>query len=84
MEENKLLKLDLGCGKNKINAEFTGVDCIDFPGVDVVANLAEKKKGKFILWPWADNSVDEVHCSHFVEHLEPDERIHFANELYRV
>jgi len=31
-----------------------------------------------------DNSVDEVHCSHFVEHLTADERVQFMNELYRV
>lgn len=112
--EDKLLKLDLGCGKNKINAEFTGVDNIAFDGVDVVLDLCargsnyseieyvekngKKRKAKgnelagvtmpgpapFKKWPWADNSVDEVHCSHFVEHLNGDERIHFVNELYRV
>lgn len=35
-------------------------------------------------WPWADNSVDEACSSHFLEHLTASERIHFANELYRV
>lgn len=34
--------------------------------------------------PIADNSIEEVHCSHFVEHLTGPERIHFVNELYRV
>ena len=71
------LKLDLGCGKNKAPG-FLGVDSIRFDGVDVVCNLA---KGR---WPWKDGSVDEVNASHFVEHLTASERIHFANELYRV
>lgn len=35
-----------------------------------------------------DNSVDEVHCAHFLEHLtnlgERWERVNFFNELYRV
>lgn len=31
-----------------------------------------------------ENSVDEAHCSHFVEHLDQMQRIHFWNELYRV
>lgn len=35
-----------------------------------------------------DNSVDEVHCSHFIEHLtnlgDRWERVNFFNELYRV
>jgi SAM-dependent methyltransferase len=70
------MKLDLGCGKNKREG-FLGVDSIKFDGVDIVADLREK-------WPWDDNSVDEVHCSHFLEHFERLERIHFANELYRV
>jgi len=68
-------KLDLGCGKNPMPG-FTGVDSIDF-GQEVVADLRKP-------WPWADGSIEEVNCSHFVEHLTADERIHFANELYRV
>lgn len=103
-DENKILKLDLGCGNNKKAPDadqvpWTGVDSIAFPAVDVVLNLCERstkakvkvkgeKKGpveyEFKAWPWEDNSVDEVHSSHFVEHLEPDERVHFVNELYRI
>lgn len=81
------LKLDIGCGKNKIAPDWVGVDSIKFPGVDVQLNVAERNSGNttgFKKWPWEDNSVDEVHSSHFVEHLEAEERIHFANELYRV
>ena len=70
------LRLDLGCGKNKVPG-FVGVDAIKFDGVDIVHDLRKP-------WPWADNSVDEVHCSHFVEHLDAMERVHFVNELYRV
>jgi hypothetical protein len=70
--------LDLGCGMNKRKDKpFKGVDAIDFPGVDQIVDLRNP-------WPWADNSVDEVHSSHFLEHLEAAERIHFVNELYRV
>lgn len=75
-----MLRLDLGCGKNKIKDEvnpWTGVDSINFDGVDIVKDLREK-------WDWEDNSVDEVHCSHFLEHLTGEQRIHFFNELYRV
>jgi hypothetical protein len=74
-EEAKQLRLDLGCGKNPREG-FTGVDIRNF-GQPIVADLRKK-------WPWADGSVEEVHCSHFVEHLSAVERIHFANELYRV
>jgi SAM-dependent methyltransferase len=70
------MKLDLGCGKNK-KPDFTGVDAIKFEGVDIVADLTKP-------WPFENDSVDEVHCSHFIEHLEGKERIFFVNELHRV
>ena len=70
------VKLDLGCGVRK-QPGFTGVDVLKLEGVDLVHDLTKP-------WPWKDESVDEVNCSHFLEHLHPKERIHFANELYRV
>jgi SAM-dependent methyltransferase len=76
METEKLLKLDLGCGKNK-KADHVGVDSRAFEGVDQVVDL----KGP---WPWPDDSVDEVNASHVVEHFGAMERVHFVNELHRV
>lgn len=79
-EVSVVTRLDLGSGPNG-KPGFTHVDAIAFPGVDIVTDLRDK-------WPWEDDSVDEVHASHFVEHLwhTPDrpERVHFANELWRV
>lgn len=72
-----IIKLDLGCGPNKREG-FLGVDVRQFDGkVDVVHDLTKP-------WPWKNESVMEVHCSHFIEHLEAHERVHFINELYRV
>lgn len=81
-EVQKPVKIDLGCGINKREG-FLGVDKFSFDGkVDVVFDLASQK------WPWEDSSVDEAHCSHFIEHLtnfgDKWERVHFFNELYRV
>lgn len=74
------IRIDIGCGKNK-KSGFVGFDSIAFDGVDVVGSVT-------VRWPWDDNSVDEVHCSHLLEHLtnlnDKWERIHFFNELYRV
>ena len=70
------MKLDLGCGPNK-QPGFTGVDQMEFPGVDTVFDLRQP-------WPWETGSVEEVHSSHFLEHLTGAERVHFFNELYRV
>jgi hypothetical protein len=77
VQEAAPLKLDLGCGKNKREG-FVGVDSMQFEGVDIITNLAGGR------WPWADGSVEEVHCSHMLEHLTASERVHFANELHRV
>ena len=74
-----LLKLDLGCGPNK-KAGFLGVDQYPFPNIDFQVNLGDRNTP----WPWPNNSVEEVHCSHFLEHLTQDERVHFMNELFRV
>ena len=75
------LRIDLGAGKNK-KPGFVGVDALKMDGVDVVHDL------RVTPWPWADNSVDEAHCSHFLEHLTnldgKWERVRFFNELYRV
>ena len=75
--EPELLKIDLGCGKNKREG-FKGVDIRPWEGVDFVLDIANAH------WPWPDNSVDEAHASHFIEHLTWPQRVHFFNELGRV
>jgi SAM-dependent methyltransferase len=80
-KEAELLKIDLGCGPNPREG-FIGVDMFKMDNVSVVCNLAKDK------WPFKDNSVDEAHASHFIEHLTnlngAWERTHFFNELHRV
>ena len=71
------MKLDLGCGPKK-KTGFIGVDRLAMPGVDTIVDL------RVTPWPWPDNSIDQVHCAHFVEHLTGEERIAFFNELDRV
>jgi len=39
---------------------------------------------RYLAWPFADGSVDEVRSSHFVEHLTGEQRVFFFSELYRV
>lgn len=41
-------------------------------------------EGRGLEFMLPDESVLEVHCSHFIEHLEAHERVHFINELHRV
>lgn len=75
---------------------WIGVDQFSFGGkVDVLLRVGAKNivplddngdpiASPFRHWPWEDNSVDEIHSSHFIEHLDRFERIHFFNETYRV
>jgi hypothetical protein len=98
------LKLDLGCGMSKRagfigidRRQFQGVDGITdltkrqwvfeqpvLGGTNLNAANLDGRSG-FVL---PDNSVAEVHCSHFLEHLEHNqsrpERVRFMNELWRV
>lgn len=80
-KETQIIKLDIGCGPNK-QAGFIGVDQYKMDGVDVVCNVGKDKL------PYKDNTVDEVHSSHFIEHLtnfnDKWERVNFFNEIYRV
>lgn len=75
------IKIDIGCGPNKV-AGFLGCDCIKFDNVDHVFNAGSDT------WPFEDGSVDELHASHFIEHLtnlnDKWERTHFFNEAARV
>lgn len=73
----QIIKLDIGCGKHKQQG-FIGIDVIPFDEVDIVMNAGKEK------FPFEDNSVDEIHTSHFLEHLTAMERVHFVNEAFRV
>lgn len=77
IEAPAIIRLDIGCGKNK-QVGFTGVDQFPMDGVDIVCDV------RYGPLPYKDGTVDEVHCSHFIEHLTALERVRFMNELYRV
>jgi SAM-dependent methyltransferase len=79
------MKLDLACGGNKKEG-FTGVDISNNPEVDIVYDLNQYP------WPFEDNSVDEIYCSHYIEHIPHDINnadsrdglIQFMDEVYRI
>jgi len=75
--KKEFLKLDLGCGQNK-QAGFTGVDIKKVEGVDIVHDLFK------FPWPFKDNSVFEIFCSHFFEHIPSSLRPKFMGEIYRI
>lgn len=61
----ELVRLDLACGATPREG---------FKGVDLFAAGAEKVDLLRTPWPWADNSIDELHCSHFLEHVPMEMR----------
>lgn len=80
-----MVKLDLGGGQSKKEG-FTNVDI--WEGADVVHDLFT------FPYPFEDGSVDEIHCSHFIEHLpmeyveqggkKKDMLFAFVDECYRM
>ncbi len=63
-EESKTIikKLDLACGDRKQEG-FIGVDRCSIQGVDIVHDLETYP------WPFENESIDEIFCSHYIEHL---------------
>lgn len=77
LEPVALVRLDLGCGQSPAEG-FKGVDAFEADGVDIVHDLLT------FPWPFADQSVDEVRSSHFLEHVPGPVRLRFFDELWRV
>lgn len=66
--------LNLGSGK-KMYIDAVNVDIISGRG-DMVCDLSK------FPWPWADNSVDGIHASHIMEHIQDQQA--FINECRRI
>jgi hypothetical protein len=58
---SRSLKLDLGCGQNPKDG---------FEGVDIAGGKAVHVMDLFKFpWSFESESVEEIHCSHFLEHV---------------
>ena len=78
------MRLNLGCGRAQLPTtpdnpftqhlhglpqtgytkdDWVNVDAADIEGIDQVVNLFQYP------WPWKDNSVTEIWCSHLIEHI---------------
>jgi predicted SAM-dependent methyltransferase len=78
-------RLDLACGQNKKDG-FFGVDLYG-DDADQVVDLLR------FPWPFQDDSAEEIHCSHFVEHIphwrpwfpgDVDGLLLFMDEVWRI
>ena len=71
------VKLDLGCGDNKKEG-FYGIDKFHTKSTDLVHDLLT------FPWPIESDSVEEIQCSHFFEHVPQFDRPKFMEEVYRI
>lgn len=70
------MKIDLGCGSNKANGHV-GIDITKVgTQADIVHDL------NIYPYPFENESVEEIFCSHFIEHV--DDLILFMNECWRI
>jgi SAM-dependent methyltransferase len=75
---NPAVRLNLGCGRSSLPG-WVNLDCVDLPGVDVVADLNDCRKTPL---PFPDNSVDEFYLSHVIEHIA--DTLALMQELHRI
>ncbi len=72
MEGRKIL--DIGCGRNKLLGAV-GLDYMELPGVDIIANLNEKL-------PIQDEEFEAVYADQVLEHV--DNLIGLVYEVHRI
>jgi SAM-dependent methyltransferase len=63
LPETGRVVLDLGCGPLRRGPDWIGVDRLDYEAVDLVGDVHD------VLRAFPGGSVDEVHSSHFFEHV---------------
>jgi predicted SAM-dependent methyltransferase len=75
---NRLFKdgsIKLEFGSHVARKDWCTVDLL--PGADIVTDLTRE-------FPFPDNTVDEIYCSHFFEHFSMRELNKIVKECYRV
>ena len=75
LNTNKLVMVELGCGRNKRPGAI-GIDRVDLPEVDIVADVEDGLD--FI----PDGSIDEIYAHSFFEHVQNFEKL--MSEIVRV
>jgi len=74
-KSDSLLRLNIACGNDKKEG-FIGIDIAELDSVDVVHDLNSYS------WPVEENSVYEIICLNFVEHVKDLKR--FMEECHRI
>jgi SAM-dependent methyltransferase len=79
LHKGEILKLDIGCGDNKLEGHI-GLDFKQFPGVDVVHDM------RVFPWPFPDETFTLISASHVLEHIPRENGVFIdvMNEIWRV
>lgn len=79
LDRTQILKLDIGCGDNKLD-DHLGMDYKPFRGVDVVHDA------RIIPWPFEDETFTLLSASHFLEHITRENGVFIdvMNEAWRI
>jgi len=76
------IKLSLACGNQYKPHDYIGVDIVETPSTDCIADLLK------FPWPFDDECADEIDINHFVEHIPhgdgTDLFFQFFDEVYRI
>jgi len=75
IKEEKPVRINLACGQVKMES-FVCIDKVKTDATDIILDLEKYP------WPIPDNCVDELMCSHFVEHVR--HLIPFIDEIHRI
>lgn len=77
--KGEILKLDIGCGDNKME-DHIGMDYKKSPGVDVVHDM------RVFPWPFADETFTLLSASHVLEHIPRENGVFIdvMNECWRI
>jgi len=80
LSKRKLARADIGCGANKQDEDWFGIDRRKMPGVDLIQNLEN--------FPWGipSESFNIAVASHVLEHIQKADGImlSFFNEVWRI
>ena len=69
------MKLNIGSGVIRMDG-YLNLDICPDKEPDILASCLQTGLG--------DNSVEEIYCSHLIEHLDKNELKQFANESFRI
>lgn len=79
LHKGEILKLDIGCGSNKMD-DHIGMDFLDVPEVDILWDMRE------LPWPFPDKTFSLLSASHVLEHIPRENGVFIKvmNECWRI